>query len=108
MHDKDTKSLLLRANTSNSFLMSNVTELVTQVVYNCSNAGNGSNWTLKVQDRANSAHTWFGPIVLGVNSNGPSVTTFLSPVRFSDGVFTTLTGNAGVLDLSVSVVNTKG
>jgi hypothetical protein len=107
MHDKDTKSLTLRVSTSNSFTISNGTEMVTQIVSNCSNAGSG--WVLKIQDRiANTPHTFFGPITLGVSSNGPIVTQFNSPVRFSDGVVAVTTGNAGILDLSVSVLNTKG
>jgi hypothetical protein len=108
MHDKDTKSLTLRVSTSNSFTISNGSEMVTQIVSNCSNAGNGSNWVLTIKDRVANAHTWFGPITLGVSSNGPMITRFDSPVRFSDGIVATTTGNFGVLDLSVSVLNTKG
>src|ERR1051325_469905 len=108
MHDKDTKSLTLRVNASNSFTISNASEMVTQIVANCSNAGNGSNWVLTIKDRVANAHTWYGPITLGVSSNGPVVTKFNSPLRFSDGVVATTTGNAGVLDLAVSVLNTQG
>jgi hypothetical protein len=108
MHDKDTKSLTLRVSTSNSFTVSNGSEMVTQIVSNCSNSGNANNWVLTIKDGTANAHTWFGPITLSVSNTGPLVRNFDSPVRFSDGVVVTTNGNFGVLDLSVSVLNTKG
>ena len=108
MHDKDTRSITKRINNSSSVTLYAVSGMVTQIVANCSNAGNGSNWVLTIKDGASPAHTWYGPITLGVSSNGPVVTQFNSPVRFSDGIVATTTGNAGVLDLAVSVLNTDG
>jgi hypothetical protein len=106
MHDKDTKSLtyILPA----VIHAPNSTEMVTQIVSNCSNAGTGS-WVLRILDKFTpSAHTWYGPITLAVSSGGPMGIQFLSPIRFSDGILINTSGNAGVLDLSVSVLNTQG
>lgn len=108
MHDKDTKSLTLRVTTNNTFTISNSTEMVTQIVSNCSNAGNGSNWTLVLKDKLANAHVWVGPLTMTGPSGGPTIFRFDSPLRFSDGVVATTTGNAGVLDLAVSVLNTQG
>ena len=107
MHDKDTKSLTTRITSSGNFTISNSTEMVTQIAFNCSNNGTG-NWVLRVQDKAANAHTWVGPLTLAGPSGGPSLLNYNSPIRFTDGILINTSGNAGVLDLSVSVLNTQG